>query len=458
MNQEWRQKFLPGVLNIAVICAYLTVIYLYALKVPILDDYHVLENLNQLILAEHPLDVLRLLFVQNNEHRIFTTHVLFYLQYALFHQLNFHALIFFNNILKVILFFFILRLAPRLSYWHYLVAALFFFQLADYELDLWAMAGASTFFVLLFSLLTFWALSRREHYGYFILALLFSFLSIFSNGNGLAVPVVGLLMLWQQRRYCLSGVYLIFFALLIYIYFCWGYSSLSPHLSQPLSSLGYILLSLGGVSDVVLFNVSHSVFKGFFVLGLFMSAVLGVLGLLVFFVFYRRIPGFSKSVLFYYLLFILLSIFMEAVCRGGISVFYGLCPRYKIYSIVFFMVLYLFWSSKSLKPVVHSVSVLMLILVFFNFTYAIYAVRYIQAKIPSMIVECHHSELGGLFYTDGRGSYAQHYIFAVIVQAKNLGVYDYYQYLPATVKVVDLCPTRFEPFTVPMSPLPFDGI
>ena len=84
------------------------------------------------------------------------------------------------------------------------------------------------------------------------LALLFSFLSIFSNGNGLAVPVVGLLMLWQQRRYCLSGVYLIFFALLIYIYFYCDY--VIPYhydLFDPLLSLGYFLMSLGGVLNVL---------------------------------------------------------------------------------------------------------------------------------------------------------------------------------------------------------------
>lgn len=425
-RQSYKVDWLVGALVSVVILIYLGAIYIYALDIPVLDDYPaILSSVSELVLAHHLRDFLHFLFAQHNEHRIATTRLLAYGQYLLFHHINFRGLILFNNFLKISLFFLILRFGPKLQPWHYLIMALFFFQLSDYEAAYWAMGGASTFFVLLFSLLTFWALTKSEHYFYFILALLFSFLSIFSNGNGLAVPVIGILILWHKHHYRQAVIYLGFFLVMVLLYFN-GYVMPGSKNSVGIHTLLYFFISLGNVVGVPV-----------------ISAILGVLGIIMLRVFYHRIPEFSKSILFYYLLFILLSIVMEALSRSNLGILQALSSRYKIYSILFFMILYGVWASKSSKPILNFISVLMILFSLVNFVYGVYSQKFIDDKTLSAMVLCKNDQIGGFRFLD------QNSAWELVEQAKNLGIYNFYDYLPVTIKTVAVCPTQGQIYIAP---------
>jgi len=190
-------------LSIAIVVFFFWIFFKYTVNVPINDDYSVLDNFNGLLNADSFVEKFKLLFAQHNEHRIVYDRIWFLISYYMNNQINFDLLSLVGNLSLLGLF---LLFAKRVSLSHeYMVLfpiAVLLFNLTFWENITFSMAGLSNFTVVLFSLLSLSFLTTKKlTTKRFSLAIAFCFLAICTQGGGLFVIPVSLLILFLQKDY-----------------------------------------------------------------------------------------------------------------------------------------------------------------------------------------------------------------------------------------------------------------
>jgi hypothetical protein len=173
--------FIPALL-------YFRIVAKYSVNIPWSDDYDaILAFLLQFKVASF-WDKLGLLFSQHNEHRIFTSRVVYVLYDALFGHINFRALTFIGDSQLLVTFFisiyFIRKCLPR--YWSIaaFVWGLCLFDLNTYENSGVAMTSMANNGIVMFFFISlfFYSLNRRV---YLIPAVISQVLCIYASGNGI---------------------------------------------------------------------------------------------------------------------------------------------------------------------------------------------------------------------------------------------------------------------------------
>src|SRR5262249_3718418 len=146
---------------------YYGVVFDKAVNVPVTDDY----DAGLQFILDYTADTaklpkkLGLLFAQYNEHRIVLVRLAFLADYVLFGQLNFRHVSLLGNaallLILTLLFqasFTQIRFPQRLFY--FLPVPFLLFQMNFWEFPVWGMAGIQNLYVLVFSLLSFYAINR----------------------------------------------------------------------------------------------------------------------------------------------------------------------------------------------------------------------------------------------------------------------------------------------------------
>ncbi len=228
--RQWRW-LLAGV-----IASYYIIVLACSGNFPIGDDYALLDFLNKTSEAHSAGEFLYLLFSQHNEHRIVTTRLLFLLFQHTFGSINFTFLCLLGNLSIFGIYLLFLKNIPE-NYarnpYVFLFITCMLFQYGSAESMLWAMASISNYLVLLFAVLAFTFFAGRKDQD-IVIAMVFSMLAVYTQGNGLIVPLVGILMLLGQRRYTASTMMTFVTAGLFFFYFN-GYHAPGHH-SNPLES------------------------------------------------------------------------------------------------------------------------------------------------------------------------------------------------------------------------------
>ncbi len=160
----------------------------YGVNIPYRDDYRaILEFLVDFKSANFSHKV-SLLFSQNNEHRILSSHILYVLYYSLFNEINFRNIIFIGNLQLVIIFLIGVHFIKKgiTDFWY--IAAFVFgiclFDISSYENATFAMASMQNYGVIMlfFLSLLFYSFSSLK---WLIPAIFFQGLCAFSSGNGM---------------------------------------------------------------------------------------------------------------------------------------------------------------------------------------------------------------------------------------------------------------------------------
>lgn len=175
----------------------------YALNLPYWDDYLVQEQL--LLLKSQPTLRLKIqhLFDQHWEHRIVWTRLIFASFYKLNGVLNYYGLTLVGVSGLLVLFgllTYIFRTTTRLPWVYWLPVPFWLFTLQSHENLLWAMASIQNFWVLVFALGSFYALSRGTRQGRW-LALALAIVATYTSGNGALVLIAGgMTLIWETWR------------------------------------------------------------------------------------------------------------------------------------------------------------------------------------------------------------------------------------------------------------------
>lgn len=197
----------------------------YAQNVPLWDD-HALKAFILTWQKEGVWTGLQALFAQHNEHRIAFTRLATLLIYYSQGTIQYQTMMLIGNASLLGTWFFwatgFKNHPDRWIWWA--IGTWLLFTLALYENFYWGMASLQNFGILFFAMATFFCLSQKpkskqpyQDY-WIILGLLAGFFAIFTSGNGLIVPFIGLLGLAVQRRWKALGLAALFWGISLLIH------------------------------------------------------------------------------------------------------------------------------------------------------------------------------------------------------------------------------------------------
>ena len=231
----------------------------YAINIPHWDDLAVRNSLVSFLTTDSLAEKIKVLFAQHNEHRIFLTRVFALLVYQLTGTLNLKALMVIGNLALAGLLFVFYKVSRqyKLSLWTLVPVSFLLFMSSLYENVFWGMASVQNFWVILLAFLSLYFLVHsygKATIGYFVLAVLFCFLGVFTSSNGILIPVIGIGVLAFQKRFRELGIWTGAAVIFLFIYF-FNYtkppdSNTAIDFSAPTTLFKGLLAVLGSGFDV----------------------------------------------------------------------------------------------------------------------------------------------------------------------------------------------------------------
>ncbi|MBP6620225.1 MAG: hypothetical protein KA188_08240, partial [Leadbetterella sp.] len=186
---------------------------------PILDDFGAIVNFMVDYLKTTGFkEIIKLLFSQNNDFRLVVLKLITLTDYYIFGQINFQHLriIGFSFFLSTLFFFFRLGRFQTSKFYFFLPVPLLLISFAYAEINSLAMESLSHFVVIFFVVSCLYYLFETKK---IVLPILLLFLGIYSNGNGLLLVPIGILGLLVTKDYKRLGIWSLFCALAIFVFF-----------------------------------------------------------------------------------------------------------------------------------------------------------------------------------------------------------------------------------------------
>ena len=324
-------------LSSLVIIYFFLIFFKYTVNIPINDDYGVLNDINEILNTDSFLEKIKLFFSQHNEHRIAYDRFWFLVSYKINNQINFNLLALIGNLSLIILFFLLIkRISLSNNYFILLPISILLFNLTFYENMTFSMAALSNFTVILFSLLTLnFLTSTIITNTRFLFAIIFCFLAMYTQGGGLFVVPVSLLILFLKKDYKRFKYFAIIGILLYSIYFL-GYekplnspSILDSVINFKMKTLLYFLAFLGNsFSFNLIFNngVSDS---------LMLSSIIGA-AFLSFYIYLFIKRYYNKNPFNFSIMTLVITIaIVTGLTRSQLGIDTAIASRYRILSIIF---------------------------------------------------------------------------------------------------------------------------
>jgi|GEM_PF-3242014 len=337
------------------------ILFRHLVNLPFMDDYGILADRNQLVLAKSIAKKLLLfLAAQHNEYKLFFIDGIAWAQFALLGHVNFAQLCVLGNSAVLVLAFILWSmflpghkdLARRLAL--FVPVTWLLFQMEYWETLNWALGSLQNLWVIVFSLGAILCALRPTRKAY-IGALVLYVLAISASGNGFLLLPVGLLIMVTRRQLARAGGLLAVSAICIAAY-AYHYNVRSSQV-QPGASVfselrhfrpDFLIAFVGNAgtmaSESVIavlrhlvpgFSIPYDGGAGGFVsesaINLATCLALGTLllvlfGWLMWRGYVRRNPCVCSSVLF-----LLLTAAGVAGLRAGFGLEQSLSPRYAIY-------------------------------------------------------------------------------------------------------------------------------
>ena len=306
----------------------------YSSGMPYRDDFEaVLDFLNAYPELHFP-DNWRLVFSQNNEHRIVLDHLVSLLMVFLTGKFSFIWMIWIGNVgwFLLLLLFWKFANQNQVSLLEFSPIVIAMMSFSHYELMTMAMAAVQHYFQIFFCVWAIWFMVGGRAY----LTLALFTCAIFTSGGGIClVPVLFLYYLWKKewRNFGLSvlvvgAVFLVYFPLLGYVQNPGVPSALSAFQSPAYLAV-YALGFLGGIGN--LYKVSIG-------LGLVFAVMLA---------WQWRVLVTKYPFLFWLTAYLFVTAFTNAVTRGGLGIRTGQGSRYTAYSLIFTTIVYLCYLLNS---------------------------------------------------------------------------------------------------------------
>jgi len=330
----------------------------FTVNAPINDDYQaILDFLNKIISTDSYSEKIKLLFSQHNEHRIVYDRIWTIISYKVQGNVDFNFLAFIGNLSLLgiaVIFYkrFSLLQKPLLLF---VPVTIMLFNITSWENVTFAMAALSNFTVYLFILISlgFITSNTSENKRNLYLAFTFLFLAAITQGGGLFMVPISILILLYKKEYKNAVIFGILSLALLALYFY--------HYQKPPQSVDFVTSIIQFKHNIFLFAFAFlgNAFNYYLVYNnpiysIHFTMVIGVLFFLLFL--YITYTKYYKKNLFVYSLMLLLvmSSFITAVSRISFGIETAGASRYRINGIIFFITLYLwFIETRDFKKTVY---------------------------------------------------------------------------------------------------------
>lgn len=419
------KKFILIFLILIPIIGYAFLVFYFSVDIPGFDDYAFLEHMN---ISDDSLRYQHL-FAQHNEHRIAWNRLVAEFCYFAFGKISFKYLAYIGNLGLLFCFLLLFKISEKQKIYVmlFIPVSYLIFQPQAWENATWAMGSLQNYYVLFFALLVLYFWNKKIFYGY-IAAWVFGLMAIYTSANGLLIFLV--LIIWQLtefiEKFKIYFVYrqteilinkrpslllIISFLLTIFIYFIYliGYQKPPHHPSmiaaifQPMLLVEYTGTLLGSC------------------IGKTFSFWIGLLEIIIFlWLTYKRYDQ-RNPVIYYFIIFIILSVFITALGRSGFGIEQALSSRYKTLSVLALALTYLALVESYPKPFSNRLAIFFLILMatVFNIYSTIISIQYLSSRKDMLIVGMatwQHSRQGLAFPS-------QEYASLLLDQSVKKGIY-----------------------------------
>lgn len=354
---------LPGFLFVLLFGIYWWLVIKYTVNMPFWDDYTAtLIFLNNFLSSETFWEKVSLVFSQHNEHRIVFNRIVELLQLTFFGEINFSHQVFVGNIgwmLTAIICFKVFDKSDR-SLWYFLPVVLMMTSITHYEIMLWAMGSLQNYYQMFFVFGSIYFLTgpinKKSQFAVYI----FVPIALFTSGGSVWLIPIVLFHYILKKDYKNASKFAIYCCFLLWVYFDLFNYVRPGHHPNPYDSVNnlskffmYVACFLGSIfpNDKPIMAVSYSAF-------LFLLA-----SLTLFFGSWKK-----NQFYIYSITFLIFSSLMAAITRSGLGIGQAFSSRYSIYSILFFVFVYLFclntFKSKYLLRTIGGLSIAISIMVF----------------------------------------------------------------------------------------------
>jgi hypothetical protein len=304
----------------------------YSLNLPFADDFANLSETISIFQSTNFNETLSVFFALENGHRPAFTRLIYALSYVLFEEINFRTLILIGNIslaLLLLLFFKTLKVSHS-KLFYFIPVPILLFQFQFWKNMTWVASALAHQYILLFTGLTFYLLSRKSNPGFYC-AFFFAVLSVFTHGSGWVTIFLGWIILLLQKSYQKSSIWAGGALLSTIFYFKNFHTNTNIFVG---------IQSLEGFKNFLMF---YSAFLGSSLSldNIYIAAAFGVI--LSFYLFYLTWDKyFEKNItIFMFMVYIFLNAILVAMARSGLAVENVFAPRYKIVSVILIILVYM---------------------------------------------------------------------------------------------------------------------
>ena len=345
--------FIWILLTVTPILYFYFIIFSHTDNIAFKDDYSLLESIYKMESASTFSEWNKAFLKQVNQHRFGFERSVMWLIYKILGNENIKTQIIIGNgfLLGILYFLFKLFKNLNLSFAFFTPLPLLIFNLTYFENATWGIAAIQNTPIIFFALLTIHFLSQTDKISFYV-AIIFASITLFTSGNGLAIWLIGVLILIIQNRWKNLGLWVLAMLSLFSFYFMYDYEIISSDkinlLKYPFLNIQYILAFWG---NIFFQNIPHpDLGRIYWDIGL--CILTGIfLTLIMICLFWKIIKGRFKNISYNSL--VLLGGMAFLACTGlmlvlsrpvEIKIIYGgeiLSRRYMIFGAVFFSLGYL---------------------------------------------------------------------------------------------------------------------
>ncbi|WP_221389647.1 hypothetical protein [Dyadobacter sp. NIV53] len=220
-------KYFSVILSIAIFLIFWYTLFHDTLNIPSFDDYDAtLVFIKQFYFESQSFsDRISVLFLRHNEHRILLSKLAASGYFGIFGQVNFGHLVILQNLFLLGFFGIIVSVFKKekqLSSTAFLFITAFLFSFSLWQVSFYYWAGIQHYTVFFFSFTSLIVLDKTEKVisPHFLLAVFLALFSVFSFGNGFLALLLGVFLLFAQKKYPVLVTWMIIsLAILIVTFF-----------------------------------------------------------------------------------------------------------------------------------------------------------------------------------------------------------------------------------------------
>jgi hypothetical protein len=200
------------------------VIIIFTVNVPFSDDYVLLDSFAKMQTAQTFNEWLTALLKQVNQHRFGFERIVMWLIYKAFGSENIKAQILIGNTFLLGILYLLVKIFKqfRLPWYYFSPIPFLLFNFTYFENATWGIAAIQNTPIIFFALLTVHLLCLQTRYSYYF-ALIVATLTMFTSGNGMAIWLIGIVLLALQKKWKRLSFWVITTIGLVAFYFFYHY-------------------------------------------------------------------------------------------------------------------------------------------------------------------------------------------------------------------------------------------